>query len=81
MSKHLATVGWKNSLLTERNSWQYWAQGGADICSDRLGVRGGRQSMLIAQYLQSRFIPLMKVTAEVIPAHLFHYCYLNPQLV
>lgn len=42
MNKHLATVGKKTPFEQERNSWNQ-AQGGAAICHDRSGVRGGRR--------------------------------------
>lgn len=43
MSKHLATVGRENSLLTGRNLQQIQPQGAAAICRDPLQVRGKRE--------------------------------------
>lgn len=44
VSKHMATVGRKNSFLTGRNHKKDEAQGGAAMCHEWLGVRGTMES-------------------------------------
>lgn len=44
--QHMATLGRKNFLLIGKNLQQKWAQEGAAVCRDRLGVRRKEESRL-----------------------------------